>query len=314
MSDQGLPRHPIRVVCRRTGLKPDVVRAWERRYAAVTPARTETDRRLYSDADIERLQLLRRAVGGGRSISQVANMAALDLAQLVAQDADRVSVRGPEVLTSPEGAVAFHLERALEAIRQLDASALMRQFELASVDLSRRQLLEELVVPLMHDLGRLWRTTALSPAHEHLSSSVVRTFLGSLAEAFRPSPNAPRILVTTPANQWHELGALIAATTAAGEGWSVTYLGANLPATDIAHAAVKIRARAIAISLTFPEDDPLLGDELRRLRELVGERMVLLVGGRAIDAYRGPLDEIGARRAHDLKELRSELAQLRTSD
>ena len=49
------PRHPIQVVVRRTGLSADLLRAWERRYAAVEPGRTSTGRRLYSDRDIERL-------------------------------------------------------------------------------------------------------------------------------------------------------------------------------------------------------------------------------------------------------------------
>jgi MerR family transcriptional regulator, light-induced transcriptional regulator len=91
----------------------------------------------------------------------------------------------------------------------------------------------------------------------------------------------------------------------------VTYLGANLPAVDIALVGQKIGARAIAISLTYPEDDPMVAAELRRLRELVGPRMALLVGGRAIAAYATVLDEIGALQIRDLPALRAELAKLR---
>jgi DNA-binding transcriptional MerR regulator/methylmalonyl-CoA mutase cobalamin-binding subunit len=327
MHDARAPRHPIRVVCRRTGLKPDVIRAWERRYGAVAPARTETDRRLYSDEDIERLVLLRRAVLAGRNISQVATLERGALERLVAEDlggalpppaslvtAWRASSSEPRVARgeapATEPTVPRHLERSLEAIDRLDAGALMRQFELAAHDLSRRQLLEDLIVPLMHELGRLWQSAALSPAHEHLSTSVVRTYLGSLTDAFRPSLNAPRLIVTTPANQWHELGALIAGTTAASEGWAVTYLGANLPAVDIALAARRIEAKAIALSLTYPEDDSGLPAELRRLRVLIGGDVALLVGGRAVDAYRDALDEVQAQRIGDLDQLRRELAGL----
>ena len=79
------PRHPIRVVARRTGITLHVLRAWERRYAVVEPGRTEGGQRLYSDADIERLKLLRDAVASGRSISQVAPLGEAALAELVAQ-------------------------------------------------------------------------------------------------------------------------------------------------------------------------------------------------------------------------------------
>lgn len=324
MNESGAPRHPIRVVCRRTGLKPDVIRAWERRYGAVAPARTDTDRRLYSDEDIERLVLLRRAVLAGRSIGQVATLERASLERLVAEDLGGALPPAETLVAAwrsspgettfangdPPPTIARHLERSLEAIDRLDAAALMRQFELAGHDLSRRQLLEDLIVPLMHELGRLWRTAALSPAHEHLSTSVVRTYLGTLTDAFRPVLQAPRLIVTTPANQWHELGALIAGTTAASEGWSVTYLGANLPAVDIALAARRIEAKAIALSVTYPEDDPGLPAELRRLRVLIGADVVLLVGGRAVDAYRDALDEVQARRIGDLDQLRRELAGL----
>ena len=70
----GEGKHPIQIVARRTGLTPDVIRVWERRYEAVLPRRTSTNRRLYSDRDVERLQLLRRATLAGRRIGDVARL------------------------------------------------------------------------------------------------------------------------------------------------------------------------------------------------------------------------------------------------
>ena len=68
----GTSLHPIGVVAERTGLSLDVLRVWERRYGVVQPTRDEGGRRLYSDADIERLRLLAEATSGGRAIRQVA--------------------------------------------------------------------------------------------------------------------------------------------------------------------------------------------------------------------------------------------------
>src|SRR5215208_6750074 len=85
-STSNAPRHPIGVVARRTGLKPDLIRAWERRYGAVEPGRSDTRRRFYSDADIERLQLLRRVVRTGHGIGQVAGLSNQELLALAAQD------------------------------------------------------------------------------------------------------------------------------------------------------------------------------------------------------------------------------------
>ena len=64
-------RHPIAVVAQRTGLSQDVLRVWERRYGAVTPSRSSSGLRVYSDADIERLILLRSATRAGRRIKMI---------------------------------------------------------------------------------------------------------------------------------------------------------------------------------------------------------------------------------------------------
>src|SRR5918999_1341804 len=80
--------HPIGVVTRRTGLSPDLLRVWEKRYHVVRPRRSSGGRRLYSDADIERLRLLYRATLAGRGIGQVATLSTPTLAALVRRDAD----------------------------------------------------------------------------------------------------------------------------------------------------------------------------------------------------------------------------------
>jgi methylmalonyl-CoA mutase cobalamin-binding subunit len=145
-----------------------------------------------------------------------------------------------------------------------------------------------------------------------MASSVVRSFLGGLRGAYHPEISAPHVVVTTPARQRHELGALLAAATAAGEGWQVTYLGPDLPPEEIAAAAVQKGARAVALSLTYPPDDPILVDDLRRLRRLLGPRTALIVGGRACAAYNAVLQEIGCVRVEDLAGLRDELQILRS--
>src|SRR5512140_1340838 len=85
-------RHPVRVVTRRTGLSVDVLRAWERRHHVVTPQRTPSGHRLYSDRDIERLVLLYRATLAGRHIGQLAPLGGRALAALVHQDASAQTV------------------------------------------------------------------------------------------------------------------------------------------------------------------------------------------------------------------------------
>jgi methylmalonyl-CoA mutase cobalamin-binding subunit len=110
----------------------------------------------------------------------------------------------------------------------------------------------------------------------------------------------------------HEIGALMAAITAASEGWRVAYLGPNLPAVDIAAAAQHHQARAVVLSIVYPPDDPYLGAELVSLRRLLPEGLAILVGGRAAHGYAEGLETIGAVRLHTLSSLRSTLQSLRS--
>lgn len=304
-------RHPIGVVSRRTGLKPDLIRAWERRYGAVAPGRSDTRRRFYSDADVARLQLLKRVLDTGRSIGQVANLSDEELESLVASEPPPAPpVASPATGSNGEAADAY-LELCLGAARRLEVGELELCLQRASVALSRTNLLEKLMVPLLHRVGELWHLGELRPTHEHVASAVIRSFLGRIYHAFDVPATAPHLIATTPPRQRHELGALMAAAVAAGEGWRTTYLGPDLPPEEIAAAAREKGARAVALSLVYPPDDPLLGDELRKLRRLLGPSVALIAGGRACSAYGAVLDEIGALRAVDLPGLRRELDRLR---
>src|SRR5688500_15622251 len=114
------PRHPIRIVMDRTGLSLETLRAWERRYGAVRPGRTDGSQRRYSDADVERLRLLARLVSGGRSIGQVARLGTEELAALSREDAEQATAP-PERASGDQERWEFLLTAAKEAVEALDA-------------------------------------------------------------------------------------------------------------------------------------------------------------------------------------------------
>jgi DNA-binding transcriptional MerR regulator/methylmalonyl-CoA mutase cobalamin-binding subunit len=298
------PRHPIRVVARRTGLKPDLIRAWERRYGAVEPGRSATRRRFYSDAEIDRLSLLSRVVRAGHTISQVAQLPNTELEELIARDASSQSSAA-----EPTDRTGAWLASCLAAVQRLDPCDLEASFQRASLELSAPEILENLLSPLLEAIGEHWRLGTLRPYHEHMASAVIRSFLGTVRGDV--SPLAPVFLAATPARQRHEIGALLATASAAAVGWRVLYLGPDLPPEEIAAAAVHQSARVVALSLVYPPDDALLRDELRRLRRLLGPHTEMIVGGRASSAYADLLREIGAIHLDDLGELRQRLEKVR---
>jgi MerR family transcriptional regulator, light-induced transcriptional regulator len=307
--------HSIKVAAMRTGLSPHVIRIWEKRYGAVTPTRTDTNRRLYSDKEIERLNLLKLATRAGHNIGNIAHHQTDDLKNLLREDAscapNPIALDTSTEKTSPESNTSKILVEALKAIQELDGPELHRILGSANVLLGQQGLLQDIIIPLTREIGSRWENGSLTMAHEHFTSSILRTFLGNSAKPYTHSVNAPNLIVATPAGQLHELGAVIVAVAATSKGWKITYLGANLPAAEIAGAARQTRAKAVALSLIYPPDDPNIRRELELLREYLPESTEILAGGQAAIAYLDTLHSIGARVAFDLKELYPMLDDIR---
>ena len=273
------------------------------------PERTETNRRLYSDQQIERLSLLRDITQNGHSIGHVAKLPTEKLREL-SKESHGTNGRAPRALTASPAAPTF-LDECVAAVQSLDARALEETLKRAATELGAQGLLQRVVAPLVQTLGDLWREGTITAAHEHFASGVIRIFLGQAAKPFAGTDSAPVLVVTTPAGQIHELGALLVGAAAANLGWHVTYLGASLPAAEIAGAVRQNRARAVALSLVYPEDDHRLDGELTRLHESLPPEVTLLVGGRATPAYHDVLEKIGATQIADLTDLCATLDDLR---
>ncbi len=299
--------HTIAAVTRSTGLTAHVIRVWEKRYGAVKPTRTATNRRLYSDEEVERLGLLRDITRSGNSIGAVAQLPLEKLRALAAETRQGKAGQPGAQAQTPA------LEECLAAVTQLDAGALERALVQGAAQLGAQGLLQRVIAPLAETIGELWREGTITSAHEHFASAVLRVYLGQTAQSFAGAERAPVLVVGTPSGQLHELGALLAAAAAANLGWRVTYIGASLPAAEIAGVVRQNRARAVALSLVYPEDDPCLEAELERLGALLGPEIPLVIGGRAMPAYRQTLKKVNAMPVEDLKHLCTVLDSLRKS-
>jgi len=302
-------QYPIHLVARLTGLSAHLIRIWEQRYRAVEPRRTATNRRLYSQRDIERLNLLRDVTQAGHSIGQVVQLPTDRLGELVA-GTPNLQARAPRAVAETPRNISY-LEECVAAVQSLDEHALDDALKRGATALGWLGLLQRVVAPLTQALGDLWRDGKLTAAHEHFATAAIRVFLANLAKPFGAMDNAPVLVVATPAGQVHELGALLVGATAANLGWQVTYLGASLPAAEIAGAAQQRRARAVALSLVYPEDDPRLVAEVTLLRESLPGEVKLLVGGRAMPAYRAALEKVAAIPIENLAQLGATLDDLR---
>jgi methanogenic corrinoid protein MtbC1 len=207
-------------------------------------------------------------------------------------------------------AVDDYYTQCLAAVRKLDSDGLERSYDQAAVDLTRTALVRDLIRPLFEEIGKLWRKGSLKIVNEHMATAVTRNLLVNMLRAAGTADAAPRILIATSVGQWHDIGALVVALTAADSGWQPVYYGPNLPAEEIAAGARKSGARAVALSITHLLDQPTLVDELRRLRRYIGPALALFVGGLAAGDHLHILNEVDARYINALDQFREELIRL----
>jgi DNA-binding transcriptional MerR regulator len=309
--------HPIKYVARHTGLKPYLIRTWEERYAVVRPKRSSTNRRLYSDDDIQRLRLLKLAVDSGHNISYVASLGDDDLLLIVERARNfKNSVDQAEVVKSISGLdrqkheFLHTVELALSHIIQLNSSLLEKVLSDAAVEMSRQTFLQFVIMPLFEKIGELWREGNLKIINENMASIVVRSMLWDMLRAVRVSDTSPKIVVATPVGHWHEFGALASALAASESGWQAFYFGPNLPSEEIAFAVKKLDARVLALSLCHRLSDNNLLIELQKIRRLVGHRVPLFIGGPGVVAVKKTISSINAVIINDLRAFRDRLENL----
>jgi DNA-binding transcriptional MerR regulator/methylmalonyl-CoA mutase cobalamin-binding subunit len=307
------PRHPINFVAHRTGLSTHVIRVWERRYAAIQPQRTDTNRRLYSDADVDRLKLLNQVKAQGQSIRLIAQFPNQELKKMLTQvDGDKLAAN----LTLDARRSSDQEQRAKlmatckDAVLTMNEEVLARTLLDASVQLPLLTLLDDLVGPLMAWIGERWHDGSIRVAHEHMATAAIRSFLGRMKQIRRAGVGAPCIVISTPAGQDHEIGALMAATIAANEGWRDLYLGPNLPAQEIALAAMETNAAAVAVSIVAPGNNPSVIHEFHTLRHVLQERIPVLAGGGGIVQSRHHYDLHGVYCVDNLAQFRDRLVAL----
>ena len=295
-------RHPIQVAANRSGLSQDVLRAWEKRYAVVEPGRSGGGQRLYSDADVERLRLLRLVVDGGRRISDVSNLETEELARMAVED--RVESATTQALPVVDPVA---LVDCIDAIERLDAVRLEEILHRQLFSTGSQNLIEGLVAPLMVEVGRRWHEGQMLAAHEHLATGVLRGLVSRILAEAQPRDPKGILVVATTSGQAHEVGGLMAAATAAQDGWRVVYLGSQLPLDDIVASVKQVGADALALSYAYenPQEDDLA--LIREILQTLPPRVLRLVGGAAALEKRPLLTEFGARVIDDLAGFRQEL-------
>lgn len=278
-------KYPIRVVSRLTGIPIDTLRAWERRYGAVEPARDDRGR-VYDDVDLQKLKLLRRLVERGHAIGRIANLGEPELGKLLEA--------GLEPRDRDGKADAVDLNGLLDAVDRYDLVAMDRKLGKLGAVLSSREMVHDVVLPFMREVGKGWQEGRFTVAQEHMVSGAMRNLLGSLLRVQAPRDGRAGLVFATPPGERHELGITAAAMLAAAGGLGVVYLGADLPVADVVEAVRRTGARAVVMALTRLDLGPAAVESVRTVTGSVPAGVEVYVGGAGAESRPAEMGHAGA--------------------
>ena len=266
--------YSIAVVARKTGLSPDTIRAWERRYQLVEPPRAASGVRMYSELDVVRIELARDATRLGHAIRHVAALSNAQLRRLIKRDAvDHFEI------VSNDSADAV-ITQTMVALRNFDFRAAERSLTAAALVLPNNEFALNVLAPLLRKVGEAWSAGDLEVSQEHALSQLVRNLTGSLAlqQSYTENVAEPLVFATPPGEQ-HEFGIALSALVAARTGFTVANLGLSLPAEEIARAARMLHAPTIVLGSMAPALDLGVPAFLRTLVEATPPRIEVWLGG-----------------------------------
>ena len=297
--------YPISAVSKLTGIPLDTLRAWERRYQAVTPKRSARGR-LYTEIQVKRLQLLRQAVEGGHAIGQVAKVQDKVLRQLLDNGTTLVQ-SDPAMRNQLSEDFLAPVMRAIERFDYSQADRALNQ--VATAIASPRNLVHDVALPLMRAIGERWHQGKCSIAQEHMLTSLLSALLTSFIRTYTSSNPPARVMFATPLGEQHGFPNLAAAMLTAAGGLGVIHLGTELPRQDIALAARKSGASALLLSIS-KTPGAQFGDDLLYIAGKAPKSTALWLGG-APEVF---LDHVahGPRWLvlHDFSALERELAAI----
>ena len=261
---------------RRTGVAPELLRAWERRYGLFEPTRSSGGYRLYSDVDLARVAEMQRHLAGGLSAAEAAALA----------------IAGPAG-TSPGGAagadrVARALTELTTALDAYDDAAAHAVIDRTLGELTTDAFLAGLVHPYLAELGARWERGEATVAHEHFASNLLRGRLLGLARGWDRG-TGPRAVLACAPGELHDLPLIAFGLALRARGWRITFLGADTPVEAAASTALEIAPELLVVSATTSRRLRAAADELAG----VAARVPVAIAGAG--ATHAVAERIGAR-------------------
>jgi methanogenic corrinoid protein MtbC1 len=275
----------IGALSRATGIAVETLRTWESRYGFPVPERKPSGHRVYPVSSVPRLRRVARALSLGHRAGQVVGASEEALTALLESSAAPAPL--PAAVSPLAAAAAEDLPGLLRLVRAFDAERLTRVLVSDWARMGPVEFLDGRVAPLVRAVGDSWADGGLEVRHEHFLSEKIGDLLRALRLPLDERASGPLVVYATLPGELHGLGLQMSALVLASTGCRGLYLGTDVPVPQIASLARDINARAVAVSVSTASKGPASTAALRKLREALPRKVLLLAGGEGAPARPG---------------------------
>lgn len=207
-----------------SGIKAHTIRIWEKRYNVLEPMRTDTNIRFYDLACLQKLLNITLLHDYGYKISKISEMPTENIPQLVSKIISQKSVKHHAISTFKMAMINF------------DQNLFTTAYNTLLSEKSFREIFYDVFIPLMNEIGFLWQTDTITPAHEHFISYLIKQKL--LINTEKLQENAPTkqdkvFVLYLPMNEIHELGLMYLNYEVILNGYKTIYLGESVPTENL---------------------------------------------------------------------------------
>ncbi len=250
------------------------IRSWETRYNAITPARTESGHRLYSDQNLEDLKWLKIQVQeNGMKISEAVKLL----------HASRKQFYQPEVTDSKEPIeYAKQIEELYQAAVEIDIDRFNYLLDLKFSLFHHQTVFFHIIAPLMVRIGAEWENGQISVAHEHMITNIIQQRFNQFFRVFPVAPHLPKVLALSPSGEHHQLGLLLFSLFLRENGFHVVYTGPDTPLDGLAEMVAKQDFQLVCMSVMTPKSRPVAEQYIQELSTAM-PHLHFLLGGQGID-------------------------------
>ncbi len=207
-----------------SSIKAHTIRIWEKRYGLLSPERTSTNIRTYSLASLQRLLNITLLYNNGYKISKIAKIPETDIPIVVREIVAKNSTKNHAIN-------AFKL-----SMINFDQSLFQNTYNKLLSEKSFRDIFWEYFIPLLNELGLLWQTDTISPAHEHFITNLIKQKIYTSTEKLQlmePTQHDKVFVLFLPENEIHEIGLLFINYEILLRGYKTIYLGQTMPLDNL---------------------------------------------------------------------------------